>query len=354
MKALVFGLCGLLLAGAAIFVTLASLDDAGGAQSAGPVPRLPAEEDSPASDAVSDDASPTGRVGFIGLPPEGVEPSTPERGELAVGLGGRSTIDGGPLNDLRLYADGRLIWRKEGYFPHGANSSTTGYLEQRLTPEGIERMRSEILATGLFVRDLSLKSSSFGLIWGWARVRRDDDRLVRVDWSYPGCCNEFPAADATPEQERGLAQLNQLLRHPGAWLPASAWEDMRFSAYVPSRFAVCYGPNWRGTKSANPIPESRILALLPRSAGDVLRTKERVDHPDAASGVWTDAPEIHCSVVSTDEARVLAGSFDRAGYERDRQWVLEYGFNARAPLNRVGIVFEPIFPDGEWGCSGCG
>ena len=345
------------LAAVAIAATLVITTDSGGAKSAGPVPRLPAETDSPASaTAVLGGARPTTRVGFIGLPPEGTAPSTPERGELVVELGGRSTVDGGPLNSALVYADGRLIWRKEGGFSYGANPSTTGFLEQHLTPEGVERMRSEILATGLFDRDLGFRSSV--AIWGWARVRRGD-RLVSVCWNLPGNPPDPSCSGAIPtsEQERALRRLDELLLHPRTWLPASAWADTTIRPFVPARFAICYGPNWRGTRSPKPIGPARILALLPRSAQDLLSTRDRRAHPDAASGLWFGAPEIYCNVVTTAEAHILAEAFDRAGYVRnnpDEHWVLEFLLDAPAPLNRVGIVFEPIFPHGVWGCTDCG
>ena len=112
---------------------------------------------------------PDARVGFIGLPPEGATPSTPEAGELVLSLWGRSTTDDGLLRAW-VYADGRLIWTKEGDFPYGANEITTGFLEQRLTPEGVERIRSEIVSTGLFADDLALLSAQ-DVIVGTIRVR---------------------------------------------------------------------------------------------------------------------------------------------------------------------------------------
>ena len=48
-------------------------------------------------------------------------------------------------NEVAVYADGRVIWGPDEQDP---------YLEQRLTPEGLERLRSRALSTGLFERDL--------------------------------------------------------------------------------------------------------------------------------------------------------------------------------------------------------
>ena len=99
-------------------------------------------------------------MGFIGLPPEGATPSTPE-GELVVSIsrvrhtGHARRVD--RLSSARstgcrrsascwVLADGRLIWQKYEDLPEGANSLSTGLLEQRLTPEGVELMRSEATA----------------------------------------------------------------------------------------------------------------------------------------------------------------------------------------------------------------
>ena len=79
------------------------------------------------------------RVGLIGLPPEGATPSAPERGELVdsyfIAIGGYRYA-----GVARLYADGRLIWRQ--HFPDQEWSSSTGWVEQRLTPQGVELVRT--------------------------------------------------------------------------------------------------------------------------------------------------------------------------------------------------------------------
>ena len=76
--------------------------------------------------------------GFVGLPPVGATPSAPESGELVI----QYWLDtDGPkgAGEARawVYADGRLITLRRGF------------LEQRLTPEGVELLRSEIVSAGL-------------------------------------------------------------------------------------------------------------------------------------------------------------------------------------------------------------
>ena len=58
-----------------------------------------------------------------------------------------------------VYADGRIIWDRGQFpgrraIPEGANEFISGYLEQRLTPEGVELVRSEV--AGLFDRSRTL------------------------------------------------------------------------------------------------------------------------------------------------------------------------------------------------------
>lgn len=331
------GAVGLVTAVALVLGTLAGIR-------AIPTSTKPAS--SPTPSPVEPSPDPSERVGFIGLPPEGATPSTPERGELVLSLYGRSTTDGGLIR-VYVYADGRLIWDKEGDLPYGANPATTGFLEQRLTPEGVERMRSEIVSTGLFGDDLTLLSRH-GVIWGTIRVR-EGDRLVSVDWSDPDIYPQDPGTLATPEQASALERLDALLTHPASWLPASAWEDQEIRAYVPSTYAVCYQGEHRSLEA------SRILSLLPAPAEDMLRTRDRTRFDVGSSG----RNHIYCSQVTTQEARELAETLDAAGLELDERSIanrLGYLFEAPSfPHTDVMIYFEPYLPDGEFLlCSPCG
>lgn len=127
-------------------------------------------------------------VGFKGLPPEGATPSEPTRGKLVMSDGGIH-----PWWEVYVYADGRLIWARAGTPRHctGGPFLATGvcsgsaWIEQRLTPEGVELLRSGAVELG-------------GLVW----------------------------------------------ETPGQQLPVSAWEDPSLRPYVPSRYMVCpWGPS---------------------------------------------------------------------------------------------------------------
>jgi hypothetical protein len=166
----------------------------------------------------------------VGFPPEGTAPSTPVEGELVAfydaALGGDYVF---------VYADGRVI-------SGGGIGDTNGTArEQRLTPEGIELVRS-----------------------------------------------------GTVEPERFLLSSNPV--------PASAWEDPDIKAYVPSRYAVCYytesgDSNPRTVNGGYEYP-SRVVGFFPARARDILlraATHTYNGTPDP----------IECSEVTTDKARAL-------------------------------------------------
>lgn len=278
------------------------------------------------------------RVGFIGLPPEGATPSAPESGQLVVHYSGPAPGNWVPgIGQYWVYADGRLISVREANIPEGANPSSTGFLEQRLTPKGAELMRSEVVrAAGLGDEQPLLRGDP--IFWGGLQVF-DGDRLVNV------------------EAVRSRLRLVARIADPASWLPASAWEDREFRAYVPSRYAVCYG----GSPADQAIESSRILTLLPAPAEDLLRTKDRSGReglmmPGPGEGI-IPASE-YCHAVTTDEARAIDQALSDAGFQRSREaspYRLAYRFWAPAPIEKtVDIWFEPILPHGEWTCSPCG
>ena len=205
----------------------------------------------PASGGAADTSAPKGAME---LPPDGATPSTPASGELVVSMWsrGRTGWDGW----VYVYADGRLIWQRRGPLP------ATGWLEQRLTPEGVELVQAEILSTGLFdpaqspsATDPDRPPPGSELGYGWPSYGdiqvRNGGRLIFV----PG----RPGQAWMPEFDR----LQQRVAELQSWLPSSAWEDREIRAYVPSRYAIC---PYRFTA---PLGWSRILPLLPPSAQEL-------------------------------------------------------------------------------------
>jgi hypothetical protein len=308
--------------------------------------------------------------GFVGLPPVGATTSSPESGKLVLSFSGRSMTLGLRMTSVFVYADGRVIWVREGGATEGANKFTSGFLEQRLTPDGVELLRSEVISTGLFGHDRALITGSavrlgpseIELFRGKVQAR-NQGRLILVRWmnrahlrevlsDFPGT---YAGTTATPEQEGALERLDPLLTDSAASLPASAWEDRTVRAYVASRYAICWGhnPEQGPDRPTQAIPASRVLTLLPPAVEDLLR--RRGFAPGHAQG---------CSVVPTKDARAVAEALDAAGLEKRsggegpgsyNEFGLTYRF--KAPEHRPGhvyISFEPTLPHGEWICTACG
>ncbi len=300
--------------------------------------------------------------GFIGLPPQGATPSSPESGKLVFFYWGPvpGAADWGKSR-FWLYADGRLISLRAATLPEGANQLTTGYLEQRLTPEGAELLRSEILSTGL------IGDEDDGA-YAYQRTNDYDDFAIGnepVPWDttkpLPDYTLSFRLRDGDQlyriSRVGDLGRLVALLTDPASRLPASVWADREIRAYVPSRFEIVYGP-WPPTAKL-----SGILKLLPALAQELLPTKKAwreggfVGSPeDPVAADW-----YHFSV-TTDEARALRDALVEARLDIDGRfdYALAYAVDApatAAPASEGGAVsfgFEPILPHGGATCSGCG
>ena len=280
----------------------------------------------------TDPPHPTG-AGLLGLPPEGAAPSVPEHGELVLGMWfGHTAGDFGRFS-LHVYTDGRLIWQRLGL--PGVSNGSTGLIEQRLTPEGVDLVLAEALSTGLFDRERELVGAD-GLFYGGIEVRAGA-RLVHLTWGDAGFeqgGNPIETS-ATSDQVRALERLDARLEDPTSWLPASAWDDPEVRSFVPSRYQVCY------MGRDEPLERPRILDLLPPSAGDLLRDLEETQHdvpgPLGSIPVW-------CSVVTTEQARQLAGTLDDAGASLLSPQGPSYAFSSPGGSPEVDISFDPILP----------
>jgi hypothetical protein len=287
---------------------------------AGSVPGL-----SSAQTSASASPSATARPSQVGLPPEGATPSVPERGELVLRLEGTAS---GPLSMLWVYDDGRMIWHRFRGVPEDRIPGSIGLYEQRLTPEGIAFLRSEILSSGLFDRDLARAREGRA---PFLEIEvRNGARLIRATWATRENWKIGQTAPiATEEEARKLTALSALLRDPSSW-PSSAWQDRAIKGYVPTRYAICF----RGVPQE--IEPTRILSLLPTSAQLLLRSLP-------ANG--------NCSLVLTADARTLAQILDDAGIRRaqgssGRVWV-RYLLRPAGGPDEVWISFAPVLPHGD-------
>jgi hypothetical protein len=316
--------------------------------------------------------------GFIGLPPVGATPSAPESGELVVHWLGRSATHAkpdprgflrAPLFRVWVYADGRMIWSRQAGsvaapIPEGANEFTSGYLEQQLTPEGIELLRSAVAE--LFDRSRALLETvpldddpgrvrfdvvllvppdAFG--WGVVAVPRGE-RLIGLRWTDEHI--GVKGTTATPEQLSTLRRVDALLTDAASVLPSSAWAVREVRAYVPSHYEVCIS-------TSPPKDASELLSLLPARAAGVLRDKSRtrlegdvVASPQGGGPVAVQGRHVkYCSKLATEEAREVAEGLSGLDPDPGQGKVrLAYRLAEGAHWwEGTSIWFEPYLPHGQ-------
>lgn len=253
------------------------------------------EADTDAGGTADDVVTPalvTPATGLPGLPPPGAVPSDPEEGELVASMWEHHGATGDFGNGwIYIYADGRVIWATD-------SEPTGGWLEQRLTRTGVELIRSEMLATGLFEEDqpaVRPNAPSQRFVFGTIQVR-NGDRLVYVG--------------------RSVADLFERLATMWEWLPDDAWVDEQAKPFVPSSSAACVHRNG----FVEPVDPSDPVSLLPASvqellgAAPVLHLADLAD-VDPGGFAWLEGSGEDCFVLTTDEARLLAAALDDAGIE---------------------------------------
>jgi hypothetical protein len=265
--------------------------------------------------------------GFTGLPPDGATPSAPESGEIVLFYHGPSEFRPGFNNPTKVfvYSDGRLITTFSG----------APLLEQRLTAEGVELLRSEVVST-LLRPDHPSPETKYVPFWFAVEVR-DGEQLVKLS---------DEAVPATLDVDRFVTRL----AHPESWLPASAWAERRVRAYVPTRYGVCYGLEYEsyvalGTELA------RGLSALPAKARELLSAAGLVFAQDEpAPG---QAHNVACSTLTTAEARALAEALEDGGLDPDEFFGgLNYEFPIPGLGTRGGLEIWPLLPDGGTATSG--
>jgi hypothetical protein len=222
-----------------------------------------------------------------GIPPKGVALSTPTEGEIV------DRYARYHAGYVFVYADGRVIWHRDG---------VRGIYEQRLTPEGLETLRSG------------------------------------------------PFGDHPIWKGQELLMLQILYQADGTVLPtevfdvAGAWADPRIRPYAPARFAICFS-----ALSELPVDPSHGLDLLPEPAQALLRGKEHTYQGAGPVGPGDPDPPTECSELTTEEARALDQILSDAGVERHTQPdSSDVWFVFQRGGERVEIYFNPLFPHGLW------
>jgi len=277
---------------------------------------------------------------ILGLPPEGAPASDPTIGELVLRFESTSS----PSTTFWVYADGRMIWSPFLSTPAAVGDAYTGLVEQHLTAQGVDFLRSQVAASGLFADDLLLLHEGNAPYLGIEL--KTGDRWVRVAWAWSGIARDAPVA--TAEQEAALNALKALFADPSSW-PASAWEDDAKTAYVPSSYAICIGIRARGAAGGvwlGPTDPELAWVLLPQPAQDLLQAGEPTTNQQ-----WMHA-DAGCTLLTTDNARALALAFEAGGVKRSarpteiRYYVAYTADDPSGAWEPIWIQFGPVLPDG--------
>jgi len=224
----------------------------------------------------------------------------------------RGGLDG-TIKELAVNADGRVIW---------ITDERVGLVEQRLTPEGVEWLRSKAISTGLFERSGGLRTA--GADWGNMTVRRGD-RLVTVIWSQAplGVSDLGPEAEvvrATAEQIVELTELTAFLGEPTAWgLPDTMYVQSEITPFVPSQLWVSYDRS-RPNFSKLPSPAREVVA---RILGRVLRHE--------------------CANITIEQAREMAQVLAQAGVIAPDHDV-RLGLAFTVPSSTSFVHIHPVLP----------
>jgi len=243
-------------------------------------------------------------------------PSTPATGQLVAALS----------IPLWVYEDGRVISARWTTGDHW-----TGFLEQRLTPEGVELVRAEILA----LEPVSACRGAVGNVWygDGARDVCETPGMYGIDIDHP----EYQP-------------LSELQSGAASWLPARAWADPEPKPYVPSGYLIGisrgFGP------MAPPIDTAAMFAAFPTEVAGLLTSPEpcpEFGEPPRPGDTRLEHPEFYASPasrvcflqVTTDVARRVAAAFGFT--EAD---VRSNGLN---PMFAAGyrIAFTPYLPHGN-------
>jgi hypothetical protein len=248
-------------------------------------PQQPVEQ---AASSVDPSASPTAAASAA-TPPVAADAGLVVRLEIMTHVG--------PPQIVSLHADGRLI-------TSAMEGSGVVLRQQRLSDDGLDRVREAIAATGLLGPDAPAQAEylpeplpgvELGNRGGVSETLTtgSDAGLARVTWTPIAASDAHLFADA-PEIDRLEALAQQLLRL-GSWLPPAAWADPEPRPYHADTFIIRAETMRFGT--TQPAVELRDLAWpLDTPLGELTPAPGPIGQP------------VRCAQLSRSQAAALLAS----------------------------------------------
>jgi hypothetical protein len=255
------------------------------------------------------------------LLPQGA-PSTPHVGEVIVSA--TTGVQSQTFRSYLLFADGRFIWCCETATDHGG-----AYVEQRLTPEGAERVRSTYLASGVFDPAVPADAGA-GLCMtlqpGYC-VRGDDGRLLYA---------------LTSARDADL--LLSYVRTLEMSLPETDWVDREVKPFVASRINACLQMYVDAVQVAPDV--AALVPLFPPRVAELLGSRAPTVTPAPAA----------CFEMTRDEAQIVVDELLAPSANGVHEyWGILIGvtdtydgtLRYSSDTNTAYFRFDPLLPNGE-------
>jgi hypothetical protein len=199
--------------------------------------------------------------------------------------------------------DGRLVSR--------ADDGTL--VERRLTAEGTQRLRDEVLGTGLFDRDRVINlepasgatPASHGVsarafrVWTGART---------VTVSSPVVAQSEESFYKPSPARRQLDELAVRLRAPDAWLPATAWAVGTPRPYVPDGYRVVISTEPVGGSQPDVTAVDWPFNTPIADFGEPLSASSQIFVP-----IGPGTKPLRCAALDANDARAARDAVERAG-----------------------------------------
>jgi hypothetical protein len=271
------------------------------------------------------------------------DPSSPPTGELVAAV---TLYHKGAY---RLYADGRLLSLLEDrtLLENGSliddNVVWPPWFEQRLTPEGVERVRLLFLSSPLF-EPAQPPGEGPQCTLGFQVCVRDGDHMLVAEVN-PAWAPAPPFGDSPPDAVALFDYLDSL----DSSLPATEWEDRELRTYVAARIEVCLSTY--ANQAQVPLDLSVVLPRFSEPAAALLGGREPNAKKTTGTLIGPYTIGDSCFEMTHDEARALVDALlapSGGGSHEHSGIVVRFdGETGATPPDEAFVYFGQLLPEGS-------